>query len=306
MRLNMSRLDVYKNKKVLIWLPIIAGLIFLFTPTYIELYHIFWSKDEQGHGPLVLVIALFLFWQKKELFLKDRELTGQSTLGWSLLFISLIVYILAKWQYILVAEVAVQIPILIALILITSGYSVLKRLWFPLFFLIFIVPLPGSVVDAITMPMKIAVSNVVEMVLYNFDYPIARDGVILQIGYYKLLVADACAGLHTVFSLEAMGLLYLHLVKRDSFLRNVSLAMLIIPISFVANVIRVIALVLITYYYGDEVGQGFLHEFAGFVLYGTALIFIISTDIFLQKLELKLAQKKARRAATEESDIDSF
>ncbi|WP_019555760.1 exosortase B [Thiomicrorhabdus arctica] len=302
----MSRLDVYKNKKVLIWLPIIAGLIFLFTPTYIELYHIFWSKDEQGHGPLVLVIALFLFWQKKELFLKDRELTGQSTLGWSLLFISLIVYILAKWQYILVAEVAVQIPILIALILITSGYSVLKRLWFPLFFLIFIVPLPGSVVDAITMPMKIAVSNVVEMVLYNFDYPIARDGVILQIGYYKLLVADACAGLHTVFSLEAMGLLYLHLVKRDSFLRNVSLAMLIIPISFVANVIRVIALVLITYYYGDEVGQGFLHEFAGFVLYGTALIFIISTDIFLQKLELKLAQKKARRAATEESDIDSF
>lgn len=143
------------------------------------------------------------------------------------------------------------------------------------------------------MPMKIAVSNVVEMVLYYFDYPIARDGVILQIGYYKLLVADACAGLHTVFSLEAMGLLYLHLVKRGSFIRNVSLATLIIPISFVANVIRVIALVLITYYYGDEVGQGFLHEFAGFVLYGTALIFIISTDILLQKLELKIAQKKA-------------
>ncbi len=289
----MGDLEVNKNKKFLIWLPLIAGLIFLFTPTYIELYNIFWSKDEQGHGPLVLMIALFLFWQKKELFLKSDESKGNSVLGWSLLFVSLIIYILAKWQYILVAEVAVQIPILISIILITSGYSVLNRLWFPLFFLLFIVPLPGSVVDAITMPMKIAVSNVVEMVLYYFDYPIARDGVILQIGYYKLLVADACAGLHTVFSLEAMGLLYLHLVKRGSFIRNVSLATLIIPISFVANVIRVIALVLITYYYGDEVGQGFLHEFAGFVLYGTALIFIISTDILLQKLELKIAQKKA-------------
>ncbi len=301
----MGSVEVNKNKQLLIWLPLIAGLIFLFTPTYIELYNIFWSKDEQGHGPLVLMIALFLFWQKKELFLKSDEPKGGSGLGWSLLFVSLIIYILAKWQYILVAEVAIQIPIVIALILITSGYSVLRRLWFPLFFLIFIVPLPGSVVDAITLPMKIAVSNVVEAVLYYFDYPIARDGVILQIGYYKLLVADACAGLHTVFSLEAIGLLYLHLVKRDSFLRNVSLALLIVPISFMANVIRVIALVLITYYYGDEVGQGFLHEFAGFVLYGTALIFIISTDIFLQKLEIKIAKNKARKEGIEESRNDN-
>lgn len=244
------------------------------------------------------MIALFLFWQKKGFLLQSDESKDTSVIGWSLLFASLSIYILAKWQYILVAEVAIQIPIVIALILITSGYSVLRRLWFPLFFLLFIVPLPGSVVDAITLPMKIAVSNVVEAVLYYFDYPIARDGVILQIGYYKLLVADACAGLHTVFSLEAMGLLYLHLVKRGSFIRNVSLAILIIPISFVANVIRVIALVLITYYYGDEVGQGFLHEFAGFVLYGTALIFIISIDIFLQKIELKIARKKANKQSS--------
>jgi exosortase B len=294
----MDGLEVNKNKQLLIWLPLIAGLISLFTPTYIELYNIFWSKDEQAHGPLVLMIALFLFWQKKDFLLQSDESKDTSVIGWSLLFASLSIYILAKWQYILVAEVAIQIPIVIALILITSGYSVLRRLWFPLFFLLFIVPLPGSVVDAITLPMKIAVSNVVEAVLYYFDYPIARDGVILQIGYYKLLVADACAGLHTVFSLEAMGLLYLHLVKRGSFIRNVSLAILIIPISFVANVIRVIALVLITYYYGDEVGQGFLHEFAGFVLYGTALIFIISIDIFLQKIELKIARKKANKQSS--------
>lgn len=134
MRFKMGDLEVNKNKKFLIWLPLIAGLIFLFTPTYIELYNIFWSKDEQGHGPLVLMIALFLFWQKKELFLKSDESKGNSVLGWSLLFVSLIIYILAKWQYILVAEVAVQIPILISIILITSGYSVLNRLWFPLFF----------------------------------------------------------------------------------------------------------------------------------------------------------------------------
>ena len=101
--------------------------------------------------------------------------------------------------------------------------------------------------------------------IYSFwaGYPIARTGVILQIGQYKLLVADACAGLHTLFTLEALGLLYLNVIQHDSLFRNVTLAILIIPISFTANVIRVMILTVITYHFGDEAGQGFLHGFAG-------------------------------------------
>jgi exosortase/archaeosortase family protein len=97
-------------------------------------------------------------------------------------------------------------------------------------------------------------------------------------------VADACAGLHTLFSLEAMGLLYLNVVRHSSLLRNIALAILIVPISFIANVIRVIVLALITYHFGDEAGQGFLHGFAGMVLFMTALMFIIATDSGLRWL----------------------
>jgi exosortase len=131
--------------------------------------------------------------------------------------------------------------------------------------------------------MKIAVSYVAETLLYWFDYPIARNGVILYIGHYQLLVADACAGLHTLISLEALGLLYLHLIRHDSLVRNTLLALAIIPISFTANVIRVLALILITYYFGDEVGQSYLHDFAGLMLFMVALILIISVDTFLSK-----------------------
>ena len=132
--------------------------------------------------------------------------------------------------------------------------------------MIFMIPLPGPVVDTVTVPMKMAVSHVAEQVLYWAGYPIARSGVILQIGQYQLLVADACAGLHTLFTLEAMGLLYLNLIRHESLFRNVTLAILIVPISFAANVIRVMALTLITYHFGDAAGQGFLHGFAGMVL----------------------------------------
>jgi exosortase/archaeosortase family protein len=82
--------------------------------------------------------------------------------------------------------------------------------------------------------------------------------------------------------LEALGILYLNVVKHASILRNVALALLIVPISFSANITRVIVLALITYYLGDEAGQGFLHGFAGMVLFITALGLTIFADGLLR------------------------
>jgi exosortase B len=192
----------------------------------------------------------------------------------------------------LIFEIGSVIWLLIALALLNFGPKALKAQWFALFFMLFMVPLPGAVVDTVTMPMKMAVSYVAEHVLFWVGYPIGRSGVILQIGQYMLLVADACAGLHTLLTLEALGLLYLNLVRRDSLFRNVGLAILIVPISFTANVIRVMALSLITYHFGDEAGQGFLHGFAGMVLFLSALLLIIGFDGLLVTFEQFKSQRK--------------
>jgi exosortase/archaeosortase family protein len=61
-------------------------------------------------------------------------------------------------------------------------------------------------------------------------------------------------------------------------LRNIIVALMVIPISLAANTVRVIVLILITYHYGDEAGQGFLHGFAGIVLFGVALFLLMSFD----------------------------
>jgi len=130
--------------------------------------------------------------------------------------------------------------------------------------------------------MKLAASWGAEHLMFALGYPAARAGVILQIGPYQLMVADACAGLNSIFTLEALGLLYMNLMNYKSTLRNVALAILIVPISFTANVIRVIVLTLITYHFGDAAGQGFLHGFAGMVLFLAALILIISLDSLIR------------------------
>lgn len=285
-----------KDKVKTLWSVSALSFFVLFFPTYSHLFNTVWQTDEQGHGLVVFLISIFLIWQKKDKLLSRTASEKESRVGLVILIIGLIMHSIGRSQDVQTFDVGSQIFVLAGLILYISGYQALKAVWFPVFFILFMIPLPGTVVDALTMPMKIAVSNVSEWLLYQFEYPISREGVMLQIGYYKLLVADACAGLHTVFSLEAMGLLYLHLVKRDSFARNLSLAILILPISFLSNTIRVVTLVLVTYYFGDEVGQGFVHDFAGFVLFGTALIFIIFVDVMIHKLEKNYARYKARNA----------
>ncbi|PZO20602.1 MAG: exosortase B [Burkholderiales bacterium] len=271
--------------RLLPYLPIMVGLALLYLPSLHDLFTGIWAQDEQFHGPIVLAISLWLLqrnWAKMEEASKGEQ---PSAWGWPFVVLALLMYALGRSQGIGIFEVGSVIWLLIGLLLLVRGGKALKAQWFALFFMLFMVPLPAQVVDLVTMPMKMAVSYVAENVLYFVGYPIGRNGVVLQIGQYMLLVADACAGLHTLLTLEALGLLYLNLVRRDSLFRNIALAVLIVPISFTANVIRVMALSLITYHFGNEAGQGFLHGFAGMVLFLSALLLIISTDTALQFFE---------------------
>lgn len=202
--------------------------------------------------------------------------------GWLVLAAGLCIHLLGRSQKILMFEVGSILVVLAAVVLLMLGARALRVLWFPFFFMLFMVPLPSELVAAVTMPMKMAVSWATEHLLFAAGYPVSRAGVVLQIGQYKLLVADACAGLQTLLTLEALGLFYLNLMRHPSAFRNLALAVLIIPISFAANVIRVIALTLVTFHLGDAAGQGFLHGFAGMVLFVTALLMILAIDSALQ------------------------
>lgn len=297
--LTMSPLPNEARWKELLkfWWPVVLGLLAMYGPTYYGLATGLWGSDDQAHGPIVLAVVLYLIWQQREYLrapVNAREEDKVSpVLGSVLMAIGLLSYIAGRSQDILMFDIGSQILVLAAILLMTKGWPALRAMWFPLFFILFMIPLPGIIIDAVTLPMKMAVSYVSENILFWAGYPIARSGVILHIGQYQLLVADACAGMHTLISLEALGLLYLNIVKHDSLFRNITLAILIVPISFTANVIRVMVLTLVTYYFGDEAGQGFVHGFAGMVLFIVALMLIMSVDSLLQ---YSVKQRRERNA----------
>jgi len=265
------------------WLLVWAGLAALYLPTLYRLVTEVWNHEAQAHGPVMLGLALWLMARRWPDVAALRGHDRASSAGWPLLVLGMLVYVAGRSQQIMIFE-AGSLPLVIAAVLLLKhGPRTLLALWFPVFFMAFMVPLPEPVVLMLTMPMKMAVSFVTEKLLYAVGYPVGRQGVILQIGPYQLLVADACAGLQTVLTLEAMGLFYLNLTNKNApAVRNLLLALLIVPISFSANVIRVITLTLVTYYLGDEMGQGFLHQFAGLVLILSALMLILGVDGLLK------------------------
>lgn len=264
---------------------LLAGLAAMFVPVFITLSQTVWASDEQGHGPIILGVSCWLVWHRRSQLRAAAEAATPGGAGaWAAFIFGLLLYGVGRMQNLLMFEMAALIPLLTGAIALSYGWRVAAAAAFPIFFLVFAIPLPGAVVDMLTQPLKKAVSYVAEQILYRAGYPIARSGVILQVGQYQLLVADACAGLNSLFTLEALGLLYMNIMGHTSKLRNVLLAIFIVPVSFCANVVRVMILVLVTFYFGDEAGQGFVHGFAGMVLFLVGLTLMLGVDKILGRV----------------------
>ena len=262
------------------FLMLALGFGLLYVPTYVELAQTVWLTDEQGHGPIILAVSLWLLYTRRHTIAAAQS-SPMPFLGWVILLFAMLLFALGSSQAIIMFQTGSQILVLGSLLLIFLGPLAVKAAFFPLFFLIFIIPLPEALVAAVTAPLKSAVSAVAASLLYSLGYPVGRAGVIMTVGPYQLLVADACAGLNSMFTLEALGLLYMNLMGYTSLRRNVALAILLIPIAFCANIARVMILVLVTYHFGDEAGQGFVHGFAGMVLFTVGLVLMLATDKLL-------------------------
>jgi len=290
----------FRSDQIKPYLPLVilaVGWAAMFGPAYHGLANTIWASDAQGHGPIILAVSAWLLWQKREALaaLERKPALGTAI---ALAVLAVLAYVVGRSQTVWTLEVAAQNLMVLALILAFFGWSGARVTWFPMFFLIFMIPWPGEWIDAVTQPLKMAVSTVATWLLYNMGYPVGRTGVILTVGPYQLLVADACSGLNSLFTLEALGLLYMNLMRYQSLARNITLAILILPISFIANVVRVMILVLVTYHFGDEAGQGFVHSFAGMVLFIVALAIMLVTDHVLGWF---FPEARRPRAATDAS-----
>ena len=265
------------------WLLAGFGFAVMYAPVYWWAANGIWQTEEQGHGALILAVMVWLFWGLRAPIAAVPP-EPRPVAGWLVFAVGLFLYLVGQVFQISILEFGSQPFIVGGILLLLKGSGATRVAWFALFYFIFMIPLPGIIVDAVTGPLKSWISAIVVEILYRVGYPISRNGVVLTIGQYQMLVADACSGLHSMYSLSALGTLFMYIMGRRSRLHNAIMVASILPIAFAANIVRVMILVLITYHLGDEAGQGFLHGTAGIVLMLVALACFFALDALLSRI----------------------
>jgi exosortase len=250
--------------------PLVIGVVAVLSVTAVRFSTTVWQQNEYEHGPLLMLMALAaLYWHRAEL-LESTEPKGQAIPG-LLLALGATLFVVGARIDLGVMEAEGAVPILAGALWAVGGRRLVAKMWLPILFLVIAAPIPPLVLGAVTDLLKQGVSAVAESVLAMLGYPVARGGVVITVGQYQLLVADACSGMNSIFSLGAVGLLYLDLFPPASRIDALILALCIVPFAILANTVRVMLLILITYHFGDAAGQGFIHSTAGLVMFVVAL-----------------------------------
>jgi exosortase B len=254
-----------------------ASFFVAYLPTYLKLAGGAWRSEQEGHGPLIMLASAWLAWQQRDR-LRGVEWRSAPVAGWIILLLSLLAMAITRSQDIPMVEVATQIPVLLGCLLIIGGWPLARIFAFPLAFLVFSIPPPTWLLDAFTVPLKVWISDIVTNFLYDLGYPVAQNGAMIMIGSYELMVKDACSGMNSIFALSAIGVFYIHEFVRDHPIRKLVLILSIVPITILANVFRVVALVLGAYYLGVDTIEGLFHDLTGIALFVFALILFFLLD----------------------------
>lgn len=258
----------------------------------IDVARLTWTTEQGGHAPIILSTGAWLLWRE----LKGQELKAESPnilLGLVLLGVLLVLYYLARVTGILEIEAFAMYACLVAVLYLLVGVRTVAMLWFPILYLAFAMPPPDTVVAAITQPIKIEISALAVTLLHALGYPIASSGVMIQIANYQLLIAAACAGLNSIVTLSAICLFYVYLRHRSDWRAFVLVGLSIVPVAVFSNFIRVVVLILVTYYLGEAAAQGFLHDFAGLTLFAVALGTVFAVDSLYSRLHYAPRRSRA-------------
>lgn len=264
----------------LIWTLVVV----LYAPVFIMLYETRWDSLDYTHAYFILPLSLWLVWRNrlriKEIINTDSR--DNNTFNLFLLLIGIIMHFFGLRQGYVFFKIISIIPFLFGLTGYLYGSKVAKELSFPILYLLLLVPPPFAILDGITLPMRHGISVATESILRFFDYPVTRSGLELTIGYNTIFMGAPCSGFRSLITMFSLVIVYVYILK-VSLWKKLTLSAFIIPMSLLGNLIRVITLCLITFYFGEEVGQGFFHNFSGIVIFIITLSGLIGLESLLNK-----------------------
>jgi len=220
---------------------------------------------------LIPFASAWLIWQRRVLLRQMPHHT--SYWGLALLIPSVAVHVLASWWDIGFVSGFAMLGAVWGLVWTAWGWQTLWALKFPLLFLLFMVPLPGVLLIAISFKMKLVAASIASHLLTFIGIPAQQAGSTIHVPGVSVIVDDTCSGLRSLISLIALATLWSSLLPRRDSKGWHKLAMVAasIPIALVANMSRILVLVLLAAIYGPQIADSFIHYGSGLVVFGIAI-----------------------------------
>jgi len=272
------------NQFKLITLSIL--IILLFANPILHLVHFWYNNPDYSHGFVVIPTSLFILWQKREDILSTSA--KASWAGFPLLLAGSIGYLIAvitKFQTLTYLSMVVT---LLSLLLFLVGYKLTRILLFPVLFLLFMFPIPSEIYILIENLAKLMITDISVQIIRFFKIAVYQEGNLLFLANTSLEITEACSGIRSLYSFLMLGVVLTILCKKK--MTKIILVCSTIPLAIFMNIIRVTGTGVLSNYYGDEVAQGFFHQFAGFLVFAIGFV-LLSFEYYL--LEGKIFTKQS-------------
>ncbi len=256
------------------------GLLVLYFQVFQGLFADWNSNDNYSHGFFIPFISVFMVWELRH---KLSRINPQpSNVGLLLVLLGLAQLVLGYIGSEFFLKRTSLILVLSGIVIFLFGFHYFKVLAVPIFYLLFMIPLPAIIWNKIAFPLQLFSSALAEQVVRLLGLSILRHGNVLYLPTTTLEVVDACSGLRSLMTMFALSAFLAWQAKFSSW-KKWLLFMSAIPIAIIANTIRLSATAVMASFYGEKVAQGFLHEFSGFVTFGLGTAMLITLNFLLYR-----------------------
>jgi exosortase len=251
----------------------VAAFGFLYRHVIAKLVYDWTYDGNYSHGFLIVPIAGYFVWERRRLL--AAEPIRPSVLGLVLLVGSLATLAAGILGAELFLSRVSMIGVAAGVVLFALGWGWLRRLVFPLAFLLLMVPIPAIIFNQIAFPLQLLASKGAEFTLSAIDIPVLREGNVIVLANTSLEVAEACSGIRSLISLVTLAIVFGYFADRRIWAR-VALALAAIPVAVAANAVRVAGTGVAAHYYGPEAAEGFFHTFSGWMLFVVAFVMLFA------------------------------
>lgn len=264
-----------RTRDVLVACVLAAVVLWMYGGVVSSLVKQWASDDNYSHGFFVVPLALFFAWERRDA-LRTAPLRP-SVAGLALLTVSLVVLLAGRLGAELFLTRVSLIGVLGGILLFVWGRDHFRILFFPLAFLILMIPLPAIIFNQIAFPLQLLASRAGEAVLNVAGIPVLREGNVLQLPTRPLEVAEACSGIRSLVSLLTLAIVLGYFTERRIG-RRVLIALSAVPIAILANAARVAGTGLASELVSPAAAEGFFHTFSGWLMFVVAFVGLLAVQ----------------------------